>query len=357
VARPLRVALIALALAAALLGWGTTWLTARFKSVAEDLQWLEPREFAGLVVVAVGTGTPYENPSRLGPATLVGTGTRAVLVDAGRGTAEALRRARIPVAQPDTVFLTRLSPENTVGLDDVLLTGWLTPRERPLRLVGPPGTRALAEGLMAAHAAGIAARAAELGLPPEGARLEALEVGDGWEARSGELSVRAAALDGGPMPALAWRFEAEGAAVVVGTAGWGQDALVALAEGADALVHDAFWSESLERAIEAGAEDPERLRREAAFLTPLEDVGALAARAGVGTLVLTRLRPPPLYDFMFGRIVGEDFTGRLVVAEDGEEITLRPQDGEEITLRPRDGEEITLRPRAPTDPAAPTPRE
>jgi hypothetical protein len=27
---------------------------------------------------------------------------------------------------------------------------------------------------------------------------------------------------------------------------------------------------------------------------------------------------------MFGRIVGEDFDGRLVVAEDGEEIDLHP---------------------------------
>ena len=315
--------MIIVALGVALVAWGTTYLTARFRSVAEDLQWLEPREFPGLVVVTVGTGTEYENPSRLGPCTLIGTGTRAVLVDAGRSSAEALRQARIPVTQPDTIFLTRLSPENTVGLDDLLLTGWLLSRDRPLRLVGPPGTRALAEGLVSAHAAGVAARGADLGLPPEGARFEALEVGDGWEARSGELTVRAAALPDGPMPALAWRFEAADRIVVVGTAGWGQEALVELARGADALVHDAFWSESLERAIQEGVDDPERLRREAAWLTPLEEVGRFATQAGVATLILTRLRPPPIYDFMFGRIVGEDFDGELVVAEDGDEITLR----------------------------------
>jgi len=319
----LRVLLIVLALTTAVLGWGTSYLTTRFKHVAADLQWLEPREFSGLAVITVGTGTEYENPHRLGPATLVGTGSRAVLVDAGRGVAEALRSARVPVVQPDTVFLTRLTPENTVGLDDLLLTGWLLSRERPLRLVGPVGTRALARGLEAAHAAGVAARGASLGLPADGARFEVVEIGDGWEARSGPLAVRAAALPGGPIPALAYRFEAAGRGVVVGTAGWGADALVALAQGADLLVHDAFWSESLEQAIEAGADDPDRLRHETAWLIPLEDVGAIAARAGVGTLVLTRLRPPPLYDFMFGRIVGEDFDGRLVVADDGEEIDLR----------------------------------
>jgi ribonuclease Z len=322
----LRVIAIVLALGIGLASWGTTYLTARFKRMAEDLQWLEPRSFDGLAIVTIGTGTAYENPSRLGPATLIGTGNRAVLVDAGRGVAEALRQARVPVTQPDTVFLTRLSPETTVGLDDLLLTGWLVPREGPLRLVGPPGTKALAEGLRAAHSAGVAGRSASLGLPAEDARFDAIEIGDGWEASSGALAVRAAALPGGPTAALAYRFEAAGRAVVVGTAGWGQDRLVELATGADALVHDAFWGGSLEQAIEAGADDPERLRREVAWLTPLESVGTVAARAGVETLVLTRLRPPPLYDFMFGRIVSESFDGRLVVADDGEEIIFPPRD-------------------------------
>jgi len=320
---PLRALLIALALVTALLGWGTVYLTSRFKDVKEAVEWIEPREFTGITVVAVGTGIVYENPRRLGPATLVGAGPRAVLVDAGRGVAEALRSARIPVPQPDTVFLTRLSPESTVGLDDLLLTGWMISREQPLRLVGPPGTRALARGIEAAHAAGIAARAASHGLPRDGARFEVTEVDGDWQASSGELAVRAAALPGGPEPALAYRFEAAGRSVVVGTAGWGVDALVALARGADVLVEDAFWSESMGRAIEEGA-DEARLRSEAAWLTPLESVGAIAARAGVATLVLTRLRPPPLYDFMFGRIVGESFDGRLVVAADGDEIVLRP---------------------------------
>lgn len=320
---PLRAFLIALALVTALMGWGSYYLSGRFKDVKEALEWLEPREFEGLTVVTAGTGFEYENPRRLGPATLIGAGKRAVLVDAGRGVAEALREARIPVPQPDTVFLTRLSPESTVGLDDLLWTGWIISRDRPLRLVGPPGTRALARGLEAAHATGIMAREASLGLPPAGARFEVVEVDGDWEASSGDLTVRATALPGGPTPGLAYRFEAAGHSVVVGTAGWGEDALVALAQGADVLVEDAFWSGSMDDAIEGGG-DAARIHAEAAWLTPLERVGAIATRAGVKTLVLTRLRPPPLYDFMFGRIVDESFDGHLVVASDGDEIVLHP---------------------------------
>ncbi len=318
----LRVFAIFLAIGVTIASWGTHYIATQFKAMAEDLQWLEPREFDGLTIVTVGTGTIYENPNRLGPATLLGTGTRAVLVDAGRGVAEALRTARIPLTQPDTVFLTRLSPETTVGLDDLLLTGWLNSRETPLRLVGPPGTRALAEGLTAAHRAGVSARGASFDLPGAGATFEVVEIADGWNAQSAGLSVRAAELPGGPAQAFAYRFEAAGRAVVVGTSGWGQEQLVALASGADALVHDAYWSGSLEQAIEAGADDPERLRVEATWLTPLEEVGGIATRAGVDSLVLTRLRPPPLYDFMFSRVVDESYDGHVLVAEDGEELVL-----------------------------------
>ena len=51
------------------------------------------------------------------------------------------------------------------------------------------------------------------------------------------------------------------------------------------------------------AEDPERLRREAALHTSIYDVGLLARRAEVGSLVLVRLRPPPVYEFQITRVV------------------------------------------------------
>lgn len=313
--------------------WGVTCFSWRFRELAENTGWIEPQSFERLTLVTVGTGTAYENPERLGPSSAVGLGDRVVLVDAGRGIAEALRRARIPVVQPDSVFLTSLAPENTVGLDDLLLTGWLTPRERPLRLVGPPGTVALARGIEQAHAAGIAARRESLALPAEGARFEAIEVGDGWEAKSGELSARAAALPGAPFPVLAWRFEGRGGAVVVAGSGagseTGSEVLVALARGADAIVQDGFWSESVEQAIEAGADDPDRVRREARLVTPLRRAGEIAQAADVDLLVLVRLRPPPIVALPFEQAVGEVYDGRVLIAEDGQVVTLRSRGGSE----------------------------
>ncbi len=311
-----------LVLGVAVGSWVLTCAAWRAERVMAGVVPLDPRDFPGLTVVTLGTGGAYENPNRRGPCTAIALGDRVVLVDAGRGVAEALRAASIPVAQPDTVFLTSLLAENTVGLDDLLLTGWLGGREHPLRLVGPTGTGALAAALEASHRAGIVARTAALGLPEAAARFEVFEVAGGWAGEAGEVSVRAGALPGGPLAALAWRFEAGGRSVVVAGTGWAPDPLIAFAREANVLIHEAAFVPTPELAEEIGlAVEPERLRREAALHTSIDDVGGLATRAGVETLVLVRLRPPPVYDVQITGLVDDDFSGRIVIADDGDEIT------------------------------------
>lgn len=297
-----------------------TWLAERMEETASGVEVLQPREWEVLTLVTVGTGGAHENHLRRGPCIALGLGRRVVLVDAGRGVAEGLRASKIPVSQPDTVFLTSLLPENTVGLDDLLFAGWLAPREQPLRVVGPPGTRALLDGLTAAHAQAREALEPALGLPAAGASFEAVEVTDGWSGESDGLAVRAAAVEGAPLPSLAWRFEAGAHSVVVSGSGPASDAVATLAEGADVLVHEALYGASIELAIESGADDPEALHREAALHASLTDAARAARSAGVGTLVLVRLRPPPLFDYQYEDVVAETYGGQVAIPEDGAEF-------------------------------------
>ena len=304
--------------------WALTCAAWRFDQVAEGVKPLEPRDFPRLTLLTLGTGGAYENPARRGPATAVALGRRVLLVDAGRGVAESLRAAKLPVAQPDTLLLTHLLPENTVGLDDLLLTGWLEGRTAPLRVIGPPGTRALVDGLAAAHAGAIAALGAALGLAAGGRRGRRRSRSRMAGARSqGALSLRAAALPGGPLDARAYRFEAGGRSIVVSGTGWGADALVAFARGANVLVHEAAFMPGARggaRARDRCAGRPARGARPRCTRRST-DVGALAARAGVGTLVLVRLRPPPVFDLQITSLVDDNFAGRIVIAKDGDEIT------------------------------------
>lgn len=315
---PVRGLLFVILLVAVIAIWVLTCVSERFERVASGVRALEPKSFETLTVTTAGTGGTFENHRRLGPAIAVGRGETLALVDAGRAVAEALRKAEIPASQPRAVLLTSLQPENTVGLDDLWLTGWLGRPDAPLRVYGPEGTRALVDGLREAHAEGAERLRALWSLSEAGGRIEVRELEDGARLEIGPLRVRAAALPGGPAPALAYRFEADGRSAVVAAAGWGEEALVALAEGAGLLVQEALYGASVEAAREAGAERPAVIEREAEHHPTLAEAASLAERAGVRTLVLTRLRPPPVFDFRYTWVTEEHFDGGVVIADDGD---------------------------------------
>lgn len=317
-----RLALYGLLAAVIAMSWAATCVVWEFAEMEAQVAPLERRHWDEPTLLAVGTGSGYENPARLGPSVGLAVGGHVWLVDAGRGVAEALRSMRIPVAQPDTVLLTSLLPENTVGLDDLLYTGWLAPRERPLRVVGPPGTAALVDGILAGHGDGARALGSALGLPPEGARVEVVEAGDGWSESRDGATLTAGLQPGPPLDALAWRFESGGQTWVISSAGWSRSALGEFARGAQVLVHEAVFVPDPDTAAEAGVtSEPERLEREAALHTSIVDVGGLARHAGVDELVLVRMRPPPVFALQARAIVGETFSGEILVPDDGDELT------------------------------------
>jgi ribonuclease BN (tRNA processing enzyme) len=317
-----RIASLFVVAAVAAMAWVLTCGAWRLEQEVDRVGPLDARDYARLTVITVGTGDRHENPARRGPATAIGLGERVVLVDAGRGLADALRLARIPVQQPDTVYLTSLLPENVVGLDDLLLVGWVNGREAPLRVVGPRGTRALTDALITAHRSGLKARAGGMGIRSAAPSFEVVEISGGWSEQRGELRARAGELPGGPIDALAYRFEARDRSAVIAGTGWAEAALIAFAQGANLLVHEAVYIPSPEVAKQMEFdEDPALLLRAAREHTAIDAVGALADKAGVETLVLVRMRPPPVYDLQITSVVDDDFDGRIVIAEDGDEIT------------------------------------
>jgi ribonuclease BN (tRNA processing enzyme) len=301
--------------------WFGTYVIYRAAQVGELVAPLEARRWEKLTVVAVGTGGSYENPERLGPATAVAWLDQVVLVDAGRGVTEALRTAQIPLTQPRTVLLTSLLPQNTMGLDDLIYTGWLRDRAKPVRVLGPAGTAKLVEGLLAAHREGAEALGHALLLPGEGRGVEVAEIDGSWSEEIEGMRISAGELSGGPLPALAYRFERGEKSIVVSSTGWGEDDLVRFAHKADMLVHEAAYIPGPDELEGAGAvADPERLAAEAEIHTSLLEVGDLATRADVATLVLVRLQPPPFFALQVRSIVANSYDGRISVPVDGDEV-------------------------------------
>jgi ribonuclease Z len=96
----------------------------------------------------LGTGGPLPDPTRHGSAAVLQIGDARLLVDAGRGVVLQLARAGIPVDTVGPVLVTHHHYDHIGDLADVILTGWLQGRRRPLRILGPPGTEAIVTALV-----------------------------------------------------------------------------------------------------------------------------------------------------------------------------------------------------------------
>jgi ribonuclease Z len=318
----LRLALLFVLFAVVVGAWGLTCAAWRFDRVAAGVVPLEPREFERMTLVTLGTAGAHEDHNRRGPALALALARDVVLVDSGRGVAEALRKAKIPVSQPGVVLLTSALPENVVGLDDLLAAAELSGRNEPLKVYGPAGSAEVVRAAAAAALPGMRARRAALGIAGEPPALEPAEIASGFALELGAMTVRAGELPGGPLPALAWRFEWRGRVALVSGAGWSGDALAAFGQGAHLLVHEAAMLPTPEQAREIGLEEePEQLRREAALHTGFDAVGELARKVGAQTLVLVRLRPPPVFALQITSLVDDTFSGQVEIPEDGDEFT------------------------------------
>lgn len=301
--------------------WAFSFLSKHFERVAAGVAELPPAEFDRLTLLTLGSGGTFENHLRRGPALGVGLGPDLVLVDAGRGVSEALRASAVPVEQPRVLLLTSLAAENVLGLDDLWLTGWLRGRDGPLTLYGPPGTEALARGLERTLASQADAQGAAFGLPAAGRALEVHELAGAAEFNVGGLAVRAEPLTGGPLPALAWRIEGGGFSIAVSIGSGDAAALAAPAAQATFWVTEAIYGESLDRAKGAGSAGIDALLREAAAHPRLEALAEPARRAGVHSVVLVRLRPPPPFAYQYEDVLeAGGFRGRVHVPQDGDRL-------------------------------------
>jgi ribonuclease Z len=137
------------------------------------------------------------------------------------------------------------------------------------------------------------------------------------------------------VPAVGYRFDWRGRAVVVSGDTAKSASLALHAKGADLLVHEALDPALTGRAVEAAKRlGMQRLAKLAGDIpdyhaTPRE-AGEVAQEAGVATLVLTHMVPPPrnaLVRRAFEQGARDAFAGEVVAGEDGMRFALPPAKG------------------------------
>lgn len=329
---------------------------------------------AGTRLVLLGTGGgPWPSASRAGIAQAVVVNDHAYLVDCGSGVARQLVRARL-LGKLRGVFVTHLHSDHTVDYFSLFLLGWpglqrlgrsidtygpgpaggpaaLPPdaSQHPLPPVGganpTPGLADLTRHQIQAHAYDLNVRMRDTGFADLSAMVTPHEislpvgldaggpdrVAPAMEpivvAENDDVRVTAILVAHAPVfPSFAYRFDtADGAAVVISGDTAPCANLVRLARGADVLVHEVldadYMRDWLERAPGAEAGVAHLL----ASHTALEDVGKVAADAGVGTLVLTHFIPshPLQADEHWVQRPRADFGGPVIAGTDLLDIPVR----------------------------------
>lgn len=271
-------------------------------------------------ITLLGTGSPMVDPNRAGPSTLVKTGDSLFLVDCGRGVLMRAAAAGVGAANLTALLLTHLHSDHITDLSDVITTRWVTTfAPTPLPIIGPPGTKAVVDATLAALAPDISYRIGHHPDITEPPSIQVYEYSDGqvWDADG--VRITAAPTDHRPVePTLGFRIEYQGASVVLAGDTVPCASLDQLAQGANALVHTVIRADLVQQM------PVQRIRDILDYHSSVEQAAATAARAGVGTLVLTHYVPPlaPGQEDQWRALAASEFSGPVELGNDLHRVSI-----------------------------------
>ena len=273
-----------------------------------------------VTVTTLGTGNPLPDPHRAGPSTLVVAGDTRVLIDAGRGVLMRLTAAGVLPIMLDAVLLTHLHSDHITDLNDVVTSQWvMSQTPTTLHVYGPPGTRAVVDGILAMLAPDISYRLAHHADLTWSPMVEVHELVPPQTTTIGATTILVRATDHRPVePTVGYRIEHEGAVVAIAGDTVPCAGLDELCAGADVYVQTVI-REDLVRLMPNA-----RIQDILDYHSSVEQAAQTAARAGVRTLMCTHYVPalqPGQHDGWRSSIT-DHFHGEVVLADDLTSITI-----------------------------------
>lgn len=280
-------------------------------------------------------GGPVATPERAQPANLLEADGALYLVDSGDGAVNQLARAGADLGSIRGVFISHHHHDHTGGLSAVIGLRWMNQFPGVLMVYGPPGTRAVVDGIVAALGpqARVGFGLGQADRPPA-ASVAVIELRGGSSLTLGGLKVDVAAnshfdhpgpVEADPPQSLSLRFSL-GARSITYTGDTGPSpAVTALARETDMLVSEVIDLKRIVSDIRQHRPDapPQMMAQMEQHLATHHlnpaDLGAMAQTAGVGHLVLTHFAVPgPLADSAANLRAGvrQSYAGPLDLARD-----------------------------------------
>ena len=192
-------------------------------------------------VTILGSGTPRPSIERFSQSILIEVNKEKLLFDAGRGLSIRLSQMNVGIGEINKVFLTHMHSDHILGLPDLLMTGWIYQRKKPLTVFGPTGTMKFIKNIKNAFVEDIAIRT----VAPENHNLDGLEtkifeIEEGLVYQKNHLKVLAFEVDhgGGVKHAFGYKIIYKDQSIIIsGDTNYSKN-LIKYAKNCDLLIHE-----------------------------------------------------------------------------------------------------------------------
>lgn len=273
-------------------------------------------------LILLGTaGGPTPKPNRAAPAQVIVVDGAAYVIDCGNGVARQLVLAGVPLRSLRAIFVTHMHSDHVADLGNLQWLAWADNLTTPVDSYGPPPLTGMIEQFLGMNRVDIETRIADEGRPPLAPLMRGHDLSTpGPVMRDDRVRVTAALVNHPPMvPSFAYRFDCPDRSIVISGDTSASPALVALAKGADVLVHEIMLESAIDSLIR-NAPDARTLKQHLlASHSTGEQVGRAATEAGVKTLVLSHFVPggaPFIPDDVWLAAVRPWFKGEVLVGRD-----------------------------------------
>ncbi len=248
-----------------------------------------------LQITLLGTGNPRPSMERFGPSILVEAGDTHILIDVGRGALQRIFQigAAPGIRDIDLVLLTHLHSDHVVGLPDFWLTGWVFGRDRPLPVIGPPGTESMCHHLDQAFAFDKKVRGRDSRYEAEGIALKARNIQPGVVYDADGVKITAFEVDHGDgiAPAYGYRVDnGDYSAAFSGDMKY-DERIVEHAKGVDVLVMEVISAEV--ELAKAAVKSQEAIAKVISHHISEEQAGSLFTRIKPRLAVYSHIVPSP----------------------------------------------------------------
>ena len=278
-----------------------------------------------LVLLGTGGGPRIVAPGRSKSANLIVVNGVPYVVDCGEGVAHQLVRAGVALNALRYVFITHHHSDHNLDYGNLIYDAWAAGLRTPVDSYGPPPIRAMTEAYFQLNRFDIETRIADESRPDLRKLVTAHEFSEsGVVMQNADVKVMSTRVRHPPIVhAYAYRFDCTDRSIVISGDTTYSPELIALAKGADVLVSEVMHLPGLEALLKKVPNAATLREHLLASHIVTEDLGKLAAAAGVKTVVLTHFVPPDdnsITDDMWMEGVRKHYKGEIIVGRDLLEI-------------------------------------